>query len=106
MLKLYQKTTKPSRQPGNIFPRVKEKSHNVLADSLDETMPNNIDERCLPPDSPRNLLTNEENLLEQTMGQTLTQQKQILDQINTQTRNRNHMQLMNRYLIDVTENGE
>ena len=71
MLKLYQKTTKPSRQPGNIFPKVKadnKKSSSIMnpliADSLDETMPNNIDERCLPPDSPRNLLTNEENLLE------------------------------------------
>lgn len=32
-------------------------------------MPNNIDERGgLPSDSPKNLLTNEENLLEQTMG--------------------------------------
>ena len=73
MLKLYQQTNKPSRQPGNIFPKTKEKTH-VFLDSLDETMPNNIDERGgLPLDSPKNLLTNEENLLEQTMGQTLTQ---------------------------------
>lgn len=29
--------------------------------------------------------TSEENLLEQTLGQTLTQQKDILDQINQET---------------------
>jgi len=41
------------------------------------------------------VITSEENLLEQTLGQTLTQQKDILDQINKETQNRNHMQLMN-----------
>ena len=64
MLNLYQKTNKPSRQPGNIFPRVKEKSE--FLDSLDDTMPNNIEERIFPLEggSPQNFHTNEENLLE------------------------------------------
>ena len=43
------------------------------------------------------LAPNEENLLDQTLGQTLTQQKLILDEINKQTKNKHHMQSTNKF---------
>ena len=42
-------------------------------DSIDKTLTNNVEE-SVPVDTAANILhTNEENLLEQTLGQTLTQ---------------------------------
>jgi len=53
------------------------------------------------------LLTNEgENLLEQTLGHTLTQQKVILDQINRETKYRNHMQLMSGLVSNASSSSK
>lgn len=40
--------------------------------------------------------TNEENLLDETLGKTLTQQKLVLDEINKQTQNKHYIQSSNR----------
>ena len=101
MLKLYQNANQNvSRQVRNPHPT---KGQEIRAEEInDTTITQNFEDIKVPGmgNNSDGLLLGEENILEQTIGQTLTQQKKILDQIQQQTENRNHMQLMNRYLDD------